>query len=285
MSKKLMLFLSFTMSISICSIAFAQHPPNGGYESWSGGNPTDWWTSNSIGLVNVTQSTDAHSGNFSARLEVLDFGGFGVPAFLYSGDFGQGFPCNQRHASVTGYYKFMPQNPTDIMSIFAQIWQGDNLLGAGAMSITDAATNWTQFNVPIDYFETGTPDTCYVDILVGSETGFGAFGYVDDVELTSATAIEELDNGLIPSQFELKQNYPNPFNPTTNIEFTVPQSSNVRLIIYNQLGQEVMTLVNKQLPAGSYKVEWNAVNMPNGLYFYRIYAGDFVGTRKMILMK
>jgi len=285
MKQKLLFSIMVLVSLGICSIAFAQHPPNGGFESWSGQNPTDWFTSNNILLVNVTQSTDAHSGSFSARLECIDGGGFPFPAWVYSGDFGQGFPCNERHGSVTGYYKFMPQNATDLMSIFAQMWQSENLIGAAAITITDAATNWTQFNVPIDYIQAGTPDTCYVDILVGSETAAGAVGYVDDVQLTGPTAIGESDNQIIPSQFELKQNYPNPFNPATNIEFTIPQTSNVRLIVYNQLGQEITTLVNEQLPAGSYQVDWNAENKPNGIYFYRIFAGDYVGTRKMILMK
>ena len=86
-------------------------------------------------------------------------------------------------------------------------------------------------------------------------------------------------------EFQLKQNYPNPFNPTTNIEFSVPQSSDVKLVVYNQLGETVATLVNEHLSAGSYKADWNAEDLPSGIYFYRITAGDFSKTMKLMLIK
>jgi len=90
----------------------------------------------------------------------------------------------------------------------------------------------------------------------------------------------------------LKQNYPNPFNPKTTISFTIPLNSSVVLKIINVLGNEVATLVNEDKPAGSYAVEWNANNFPSGVYFYKLQvypangaAGDFVVTKKMILLK
>lgn len=85
--------------------------------------------------------------------------------------------------------------------------------------------------------------------------------------------------------FKLSQNYPNPFNPTTNIEFDIPKSSFVKMIVYNSLGKEVATLVNEKLSAGSYVADWNGSGYPSGVYFYRIQAGNLNETKKMILLK
>ena len=91
--------------------------------------------------------------------------------------------------------------------------------------------------------------------------------------------------GGIPKSYELSQNYPNPFNPTTNIEFTVASSGLVRLEVANVLGQQIASLVDQSMPAGRYIVQFNATNLPSGLYFYRLTAGTTVITRKMMLMK
>ncbi len=124
-------------------------------------------------------------------------------------------------------------------------------------------------------------------------------------------------NGFIPYKNELLQNYPNPFNPTTTIKYTIPSviasersersnlsnspqnlqiatnltasnsrnDANVRLIVYNILGEEIATLVNAKLPPGEYSVQFNASNLPSGVYFYTLRAGDFVVTKKMVLLK
>jgi hypothetical protein len=105
------------------------------------------------------------------------------------------------------------------------------------------------------------------------------------------TGVESKENTLAqPNAFKLEQNYPNPFNPTTTIEFSLQKSANVKLEIYNLLGQKVRTLLDNQMAAGSHSVIWNAQNdnsmpMPTGMYYYRLTAGDYTQTHKMILMK
>jgi hypothetical protein len=88
-----------------------------------------------------------------------------------------------------------------------------------------------------------------------------------------------------PADFKLNQNYPNPFNPSTTVSFTIPKASNVKLIIYNQIGQQVGELVNRNLEAGSYNYTWNAANQSSGIYFYELQANDFKSVRKMTLIK
>lgn len=96
--------------------------------------------------------------------------------------------------------------------------------------------------------------------------------------------IQQIGNE-IPRKFELKQNYPNPFNPVTNIEFSIAKTNKVNLIVYNSIGQVVSTLVNQELKPGIYKYDFNATGLPSGSYYYRLTAGDFVQTNKMILVK
>jgi hypothetical protein len=85
--------------------------------------------------------------------------------------------------------------------------------------------------------------------------------------------------------YSLTQNFPNPFNPSTTIQYTIPQSGEVRLSVFNGLGEEVKTLVNETKEPGVYEVEFSANEFPSGIYFYKIQAGSFVDTKKMILLK
>jgi hypothetical protein len=90
----------------------------------------------------------------------------------------------------------------------------------------------------------------------------------------------------IPSGYYLKQNYPNPFNPSTTIKFSIPSSQeNIMLDVHNSIGEQVMVLVDKSLPAGNYEVSFSTTNLPSGVYYYKLEAGNFNETRKMILLK
>ncbi len=89
----------------------------------------------------------------------------------------------------------------------------------------------------------------------------------------------------LPKEFKLEQNYPNPFNPTTTIQFAVPSVSDVKLDVFNILGQKVSTLVNRRMEAGVHTVNFNAANLSSGVYFYRLQSGNFVQTKKMMLVK
>ena len=85
--------------------------------------------------------------------------------------------------------------------------------------------------------------------------------------------------------FQLDQNYPNPFNPSTEITYTIPSKSFVTLKIFNILGKETTTLINEEKAQGFYFVNFNAENLPAGIYIYKIIAGKYTATKKMILLK
>lgn len=106
----------------------------------------------------------------------------------------------------------------------------------------------------------------------------------DPQNVNYLTSVKEVSQ-TVPQTFELGQNYPNPFNPTTNIQFQIPRNSFVTLKVYNMLGQEVATLVNQQLSAGSFVADFDAANLASGSYIYRLSADGAVQSRKMILMR
>jgi hypothetical protein len=104
------------------------------------------------------------------------------------------------------------------------------------------------------------------------------------------TDVEESDDRNLPNEFMFVQNYPNPFNPSTTIEYSVPSRSEVTIEIFNTVGQKVRTLLRETKSAGKYSAVWdgrdnNGNSLSTGVYFYRIQAGDYEKTKKMILVK
>jgi hypothetical protein len=102
--------------------------------------------------------------------------------------------------------------------------------------------------------------------------------------MTGTTAVSERGK-VTPTEFSLNQNYPNPFNPSTTILYALPKTVFVRLTVFNPLGKEVETLLSTTQVAGEYEIHWSPNNLTSGVYLYRLQAGDFVETKKMILMR
>ncbi len=110
--------------------------------------------------------------------------------------------------------------------------------------------------------------------------------YVDDATLIKNTAVSvEEDQQMKPTQYTLDQNYPNPFNPVTNIRFGLVKSGNVKLEVYNLIGQKVASLVDGFINSGYHTVSFDASNLPSGVYIYKISTQEFVSTRKLVLLK
>ena len=97
--------------------------------------------------------------------------------------------------------------------------------------------------------------------------------------------VDDKNNSELPTAYALEQNYPNPFNPTTNINFSLPETGNVTIKIYNTLGAEITTLLSENLPAGNHFVAFDATNLPSGIYFYTMNSNNFSMTKKMLLLK
>jgi len=145
-------------------------------------------------------------------------------------------------------------------------------------------------------------------LLVGYREGKGTttepqhYSYVDDINGISATALEyrlkQVDfdgsysfsekirvSNLVPAEYNLEQNYPNPFNPSTEIRFSIPQTTNVSLKVFDVMGREVAALIDEQMEAGKHSLVFNAANLSSGVYYYTITAKNFMETKKMLLLK
>ncbi|MEO8513500.1 MAG: T9SS type A sorting domain-containing protein, partial [Ignavibacteria bacterium] len=157
-------------------------------------------------------------------------------------------PISSETAPFTGSFK--PHKP---LSQF----NGQGINGAWILKIYDRATG-----------NTGTLNSWSIDFLLSN----------------NPIGIQNISNE-IPKSYFLSQNYPNPFNPTTNIKFSIPKASLVKLVVYDITGREVETLVNEILNAGTYNADWNASNYSSGVYFYKVESADFNDVKKMVLVK
>jgi photosystem II stability/assembly factor-like uncharacterized protein len=237
----------------------------------------------------VFRSTDSGSSwtNASSGLTNLGINAFGFnshdhifagTATYYGGVFVS--TNNGENWALTGYAN---QNSVDSVVSALFVSSANHIfigtLGLGVLCSTDDGDTWTEINsgIPSGSIIYSFIVNEYGKILVGTSMGI----------FRSLEPIVSVDNytSNLPNSFILSQNFPNPFNPFTKIKYSVPQISQVQIKIYDVLGNEIETLVNEEKPAGTYEVTWNAANLPSGVYFYQLWAGDFVDTKKMILIK
>jgi hypothetical protein len=150
---------------------------------------------------------------------------------------------------------------------------------------TQSTTTGADFTVS---YTVAVADTYYVLIYntVGSEAGPLARYKLTIAKPTGVTK----QNDVLPKVFALEQNYPNPFNPSTVIRFSLPQTASTKVVVYDMLGSEVRTLINNEYTAGNYEAVWDGRNnlgqsVSTGVYIYRIQAGTFISTKKMMLLK
>ncbi|HCY76020.1 MAG TPA: hypothetical protein DHV28_08870 [Ignavibacteriales bacterium] len=197
------------------------------------------------------------------------------------------------NAFNTLYHKFKDYGKPIMLGEFACVEQG----GTKSQWITDAYLTWLKFGYPkikaATWFHVAkTEGTVYTDWRINSSAAsLAAYqNAIADPYFLAAVPVTDVQNEeAIPQDFSLGQNYPNPFNPSTRISWKCPVGSWQILKVYDVLGNEVATLVNEYRPAGSYEIEFNIgssfKNLASGIYFYRLQAGEFAVTKKMILQK
>ena len=153
----------------------------------------------------------------------------------------------------------------------------------------DVRVNWSTFDM--GYAQPTSNNTAVKSLVGQSFAGTSTqpattieSGFLANPIFSVITDVKEVNPGM-PQVFALRQNYPNPFNPSTTILFDLPKASFVSLTVYNLLGEEKAVLLSEKSEAGSHKIRFDASGLPSGVYFYRILAGDYVSTRKLLLMK
>jgi hypothetical protein len=174
--------------------------------------------------------------------------------------------------------------PVNNISSFAEnslghLFIGTYNFGNGVWRSTDYGDTWEEMNNGLTIMDVRSVAIDSNDYLYAGTNGESLF------KTTTSTLTNIINSKIQPSSFGLEQNYPNPFNPTTTIKFDLPKATEVSLKVFNVLGEEVTTLVSDRLSTGLYSYEWDASNLASGVYLYRLRAGDYVETRKMVLMR
>lgn len=282
--KKIILFSLIILSAT--NFIFAQGIVNSSFETWEGGAPAGWFTSNLFNIyIPITQSTDAHSGSYAVKGNVIDApGGSGYTALIAAGLDANGFPINFRPSFLKGWYKFISDSG-DAFSATVVAVKNRRAIGSGGFYSAESHTDYTEFATNITYNSTEIPDTIQILILIANAPKIHLASYyiLDDLSLETSTGIAE--NSNIINDYKLEQNYPNPFNPVTNIEFQVPHSGMVSLKVFDVLGNEIITLINEEKPAGKYKIQFDASKLTSGIYFYELSADEFSDIKKLTVLK
>lgn len=178
------------------------------------------------------------------------------------------------------------------------------ILNLSSVFFIDENTGWTVSTTPLfesfyiiygttnggaDWIEQGQETAISLnDVFFADENNGWAVGYSGKILHTINGGVlftEENTISEIPADCSITQNFPNPFNPGTKIKYSLPQTSQVQIVVFDVLGNRFETLVNEEKPAGTYELTWNAANLPTGVYFYQLIAGDYVVTKKMLLIK
>ncbi|MBC8043115.1 MAG: T9SS type A sorting domain-containing protein [Rhizobacter sp.] len=225
-------------------------------------------------------------------------------------------PHYQRLAHIRGQFKAFTQNKIDVgyedfariasgnadVYAFARPYENQNAVvvvnfSAAAQSVTlnlSSTLRWssTETQYYLNDLYTNTTATVQATGLGAVNVSLAPYGTAiytvsktqDAVVIPNPLAADETASPA-PKQFELSQNYPNPFNPATTIRYQLPSAGDVKLKVYDVLGREVASLVNERQKAGSYAVSFNASKLSSGVYFYRLTTGNFVQTKKMLLIK
>ena len=296
MKKTQILILTLIFSALGSSLTYSQIL-NSSFENWNSGLPDNWSASIIPGLLNtVTQTSDSHDGSSAVKLEIIDYQGFPFPALLQNqnpdlSNFGHA--VSVRYSKIKGYFKLDLRGAAQFVINLAMYDESMQPIGGGILTTSNSSANWSQIEVPIEYFDEKVPSFIHLAFAIFDSTdndpnAIGSSVIIDHIIADAATGVKDNDNA--PLIYSLNQNYPNPFNPTTLIRYSIANNVNnelqeVRLVVFDAIGREIATLVNETQQPGNYEVNFDASRLTSGAYFYRIQTGEFVETKKMILLR
>ena len=242
------------------------------FKSVNGG--TVWTEIADTNVLPNRYPTDIHIDAVNANIVYVTYGGFS------SGHVYKTVNGGVTWTNITGTLPDVPHQCVVADPLYPQnVYIGNDL---GVYVTTNSGASWNEFRF-------GMPYSIVFDLsIVNANRKLRATTHGNGIWQRSLyqNPLGITGNGNeIPKEFKLEQNYPNPFNPSTKINYSVPKSGFVTLIIYDMLGKEVSTLVNEGKNPGSYTIVFNGNNLSSGIYFYRLSSGKFTDTRKLVLIK
>jgi photosystem II stability/assembly factor-like uncharacterized protein len=201
-----------------------------------------------------------------------------IGEYIYVGGF-PGLFLSSNGGSSWAYKGFNTREITAIEGYDDIVFVGASDFFTGSVFVsTNRGNTWS------DYGDGLPNNTLFKLAIVDTVLFSGLYGYG---AWNTSAIVTEVQNSYypLPTDFLLYQNYPNPFNPSTKIRYSVPQTSNVIMKVFDVLGNEIETLIDEEKNTGTYEITWFADNLPSGIYFYRLQADSFVESKKMVLLK
>jgi len=262
-----------------------------------------------VGAIDQTYSGNLYvwksEGTDKSKWEITKSGSSNPTTLSFNRNYTYSVQTNDNNATITGYLRIhqLPTTPSISMS---GSW-GDNPVltfsgggpnvdhyvlkkeydfgsGFGSPSYVNPATNpYTDVNVERDKF--GDLVARYSVKVVDNLDYESSYSSTVSTLGQSLWKKGNLDQDDPVTEYALNSNYPNPFNPTTQINYQIPKDGNVTLVVYNSLGQEIKTLVNQYQSSGIYVVQFDASELPSGVYIYKLTSGNFSAVKKMLLTK
>ena len=258
----------------------------------------------SIAMGKVLTATYSESFDVTRATVVSAYGWDSTNVAAHTGTYSLGALSYANNANIIAYLPAVKGNGNPILAFwtvcrteagkdFGKVevsknrgasWTEVLSIDESAHSEWSAGNNvWFKYTVSLSAYAT---DTIFVRFRLTSDGATSKFGWlIDDVTLEPAATGVADAAGSLPAEYNLAQNYPNPFNPSTRISYAIKEQGFVTLKVYDLLGKEVRTLVSSALDAGFYSVDLNGAALSSGVYFYQLRAGNFVDTKKFVLMK
>ncbi len=275
----------FNLFVALSVQVFAQNPiPNSGFESWTGGNPTGWNSTNILTITPVSQSSVAHAGNSAAKLEVVNSFSTSFPPILMCNS----ITVNQNYQTVSYYYKANLIG-TDIAYFTALLDENNNNMAAGADSLKLANnTNiYTQRSFNLFY----TPpvntiaDELNLMVFISAANGTPNIGsniLIDDVLISGGlpTSLNETEESNV---FSFDAPHPNPNHGFCLLPFTLVESGRIEISVFSIDGKLQKTLLETELNPGKYKAECDLTDWPKGLYFAKIKTNNQQAVQKIAI--
>jgi hypothetical protein len=269
----------FALLLTAGTGAFAQDMiPNHSFEQWETA-PVNWVNPLLIaGINNVVQSTDAQSGDLSARFFTMwsDNTSEFVPATLNS----LPAPVTEQHSSLNGFFKGTSVNG-DVLAINLLLYSDGNISGTGYFSTAETTSDWTSFSVPITYVGS-TPTEAYIYIIVGSESGDANEGteyLIDNLTWDGASAIHHVQS------LTAHKLYPNPSSGHLNVQFDLPADDHLAFFLTTLQGRVVQQADARLFAAGENSLQFNTSTLPPGMYIVQATGEKYGFVQKFVISR
>jgi hypothetical protein len=268
----------------ICGIIMITNAqiPNPGFENWTSGDPDGWASSNVFpaGLINITKTSDNHSGSYALRGDVVDFLGTPMAPIIQSGPGATGFPISEKYQSFELYYKFTSIGG-DKFSVNVGLEKDGIPIAQGAVALPSDVNTYTYLTVPLNYMIEEVPDLAIIQIsitgpITGTDVHIGSVMFLDDLSFSLETGIDNTNVLDLVGKC-----YPNPSADFINIPLNENIPGEVLIKVFDAFGREVKSMACHQQQSGNKVFQLSVEDLSSGLYFYSInghgthYCGKF----------